>query len=392
MDTGVKNRITLMFALSVSFIATALTAIFLKHYFAHMQFQMLGNICGEVIEVCPESKQVILLALKEQEASALVYAEENILSSFGYEPWNFYNIEWMTLGIAAIGLVGGAMLYFCAFRYSRRKMADRIHMLTEYLEKINMGGRGLLWDEKEDAFSGLQDEIYKTVTTLYQTRDEALAARNRFAENLANIAHQLKTPITAISLAVQMMKESSLADYPGRIKRQLDRLVRLEEALMLLSRIDSGTLVLKREAADVFTILTLASENLQELFANAGVTADIPEMGEARICVDLEWTMEAVMNLLKNCIEASEAGETVHCAYEKNPLYVRIRIWDEGNGFAREDIPRLFERFYRGKDGKDTGIGIGLPLAKAIVEMQEGVLSAYNHEKGGACFEMRFYT
>ena len=238
----------------------------------------------------------------------------------------------------------------------------------------------------------MQDEIYKTVTTLYQTRDEALAARNRFAENLANIAHQLKTPITAISLAVQMMKESSLADYPGRIKRQLDRLVRLEEALMLLSRIDSGTLVLKREAADVFTVLTLASENLQELFANAGVTADIPEMGEARICVDLEWTMEAVMNLLKNCIEASEAGETVHCAYEKNPLYVRIRIWDEGNGFAREDIPRLFERFYRGQDGTDTGIGIGLPLAKAIVEMQEGVLSAYNHKKGGACFEMRFYT
>lgn len=367
MDTRIKDRIALMLALSVSFIAAALTAIFLNHYFAHMQFQMLGNVCAKVMERCPESKQVILKVLKEREAFVSVSAEENILASFGYEPWDFQNMGRMAFGVAVTGLGVGVLLLFYGFRRSRRKMADRIHMLTEYLEKINTGCNGLLWDGREDEFSGLQDEMYKTVTMLYQTRDEALEARIRFAENLANIAHQLKTPITAISLAVQMMGETSCGDYPGRIKRQLDRLTRLEEALLLLSRVDSGTLILKRAVVDVFTVLTLASDQLQELFTHAGVTVDIPEMGEIYICVDLEWTMEAVMNLLKNCIEASEAGTEVHCAYEKNPLYVQIRIWDEGKGFAKEDISRLFERFYRGRDGKNTGIGIGLPLAKAIV-------------------------
>ena len=91
-------------------------------------------------------------------------------------------------------------------------------------------------------------------------------------------------------------------------------------------------------------------------------------------------------------MEAAEAGTVVHCSYEKNPLYVEIRIWDEGQGFAKEDIPRLFDRFYRGKKAKGSGIGIGLSLSKAIIEMQDGIIRAYNLPGGGACFEIHFYS
>ena len=115
-------------------------------------------------------------------------------------------------------------------------------------------------------------------------------------------------------------------------------------------------------------------------------------MGEININVDLNWTMEAVMNLMKNCMEAAGAGAAVHCSYEKNPLYVQIRIWDEGEGFAKEDLPHLFERFYRGENAKNTGIGIGLSFSKAIIEMQNGIIRAFNLPDGGACFEIRFYT
>lgn len=96
------------------------------------------------------------------------------------------------------------------------------------------------------------------------------------------------------------------------------------------------------------------------------MNVDIPEMGGADIFVDLDWTMEAIMNLMKNCIEASEAKAVVHCAYEKNPLYVQIRIWDEGKGFAREDIIRLFERFYRGGIGRLTVLGSGCRLQRLL--------------------------
>ena len=97
------------------------------------------------------------------------------------------------------------------------------------------------------------------------------------------------------------------------------------------------------------------------------------------------------MNLLKNCMEHTPSGGAVHCSYEQNPLYTQIRIRDTGAGFAAEDLPHLFERFYRGRDAKDGGIGIGLALSKAIIERQNGTITARNLPEGGACFEIRFY-
>lgn len=290
-----------------------------------------------------------------------------------------------------LGFLAGCVFFLCIFVYWRKKSDARIKMLIRYLEKINTGGQGLLMDASEDEFSKLQDEIYKTVTTLYQTREAALTQRNLFAENLANIAHQFKTPITAISLSVQMAKERMGEPYASRIERRIKSLVRLEESLLLLSRIDSGTLTLDRKPADVFTLLTLAADNLYELSEKRGVAVDVAETGAVQINVDLEWTMEAVMNLMKNCMEAAETGTAVHCAYENNPLYAEIRIWDQGEGFSKEDLSHLFERFYRGKKAGETGTGIGLSLSKAIVEMQGGVIRAYNLPGKGACFELRFY-
>ena len=107
---------------------------------------------------------------------------------------------------------------------------------------------------------------------------------------------------------------------------------------------------------------------------------------------DLEWTMEALINLFKNCMEHSRPGGTVHCDYAGNPLYVQIRIWDEGAGFDTEDLPHLFERFYRGRGAAGDGIGIGLALARSIFELQNGILSACNLQNGGACFEIRIYS
>lgn len=105
---------------------------------------------------------------------------------------------------------------------------------------------------------------------------------------------------------------------------------------------------------------------------------------------DLEWTMEAMMNLMKNCMEHSQGGK-IYCSYEQNPLYTEIQIWDDGEGFAKEDIPHLFERFYRGQNASEGGIGIGLALAKEMIERQNGTIRAKNRPGGGALFEIHFY-
>ena len=342
-----------------------------------------------MIEKNPDFKQAALELLKTQDFHM---TGENILSNFGYYPSNLGIMDTTAFWIAALSFLTGGILFLFSFWYWHRKSDARIQALTGYLERINTGVQGLVLESSDDEFSKLQDEIYKTVTELYQTREEALTARNNFAENLSNIAHQLKTPITSISLTVQMAKEYLGDTRAAEIERQINRLMHLEEALLLLSRIDAGTLVFDRKPTDVFTILSLASDNLYELFMQKGVLIDIPEMGEMNVNVDLNWTMEAFMNLMKNCMEATGIDTAVHCSYEKNPLYVQIRIWDEGEGFAKEDFPHLFERFYHGEKAKNTGIGIGLSLSKAIIERQNGIIRAFNLPNGGACFEIRFYT
>ncbi len=208
---------------------------------------------------------------------------------------------------------------------------------------------------------------------------------------MLNIAHQIKTPITAISLSVQAIQNGDAQKYLEQIQKQLLRLTRLEESLLVLARLDAGTLELKRQEMDVFTLLVLAADTLQELFVEYGVTVDIPELGGMAIFADLDWTMEAVINLMKNCME-HHAGGTIHCFYEQNSLYTELLIWDEGQGFEKEDLPHLFERFYRGRHAKEGGIGIGLALAKEIIERQNGTIQAKNMPDGGACFEIHFYA
>ena len=461
--SGRKN-IWNLFGLTVSagLLAAALSVLLYAFQAGRMQFEMINAICGEVVEQDPEARTIIAAALKEYTGeNADGTAEENLLESLGYRTSDFSGIaHGHSFRFAGAGMLAGGLLFACTWLRRNRREAQRIQALTEYLEQANTGIAPILSaageGTGEDDFSRLADEIYKTVTALCQAKEEAVRARNGFAENLSNIAHQIKTPITAISLSVQRLEhdlsgdisgvsdgtapgrhmdsfacpgslpDSALGEPPvlrkirntdrdsgiregkehgkipagisdscrGRLKqiqKQLLRLTRLEEALLLLSRIDAGTLSLERREVDVYTLLVLAADNLQEILAATSASVEIPEQDGMRIMANLDWTMEAVMNLIKNCAEHG-GGRKIHCSYGQNPLYTEILIWDEGPGFAGEDIPHLFKRFYRGQNAPRGGIGIGLALSKEIIERQNGTLRAANRPGGGALFEIHFYS
>ncbi len=447
--------VTSGFALAISLVAAAVAVLLASYHYSRFSFDLLNAVCGEIEEQEPETRKIISAALKEYtEGNSDGVLEGDVLSILGYRASDFSGISGgQTVFFAAIGFVAGLSLFFFTFLYRNKMEIRRIRALTEYLEQVNNGKAVILSTSGEDDFSKLEDEIYKTVTCLVRTREQAVQAKNGFAENLSNIAHQIKTPITAISLSVQKMKQCFGRKAPGyeekqnsggkvpedagnlrftrkisedaekfrfvgknleQVEKQLARLTYLEEALLILSRLDAGTLLLQKEETDVFTLLVLAADNLQELFAGsgtsieipdqekqsdpeqiqgppAGTSIEIPEQGKMRIIADADWTMEALMNLMKNCMEHNRGG-VVHCSYAQNPLYTEILIWDEGEGFAEEEIPHLFERFYRGKNAGEGGIGIGLALAKEIIERQNGTIRAKNRPGGGALFEIRFYT
>lgn len=402
--SGRKNLMVLFgFVAAVSLISSAVTAMLLSCHYSRLQFDLVNVICGEVLEQEPEMRNIVSAALKEYTGgNADGVAMRDVLSVLGYRISDFSDSSVTHHMIFAItGFLAGMVLFAVTFAFRNKTEAKRIEELSDYLEQVNMGKAVVLSVSGEDLFSRLEDEIYKTVTFLYQTKDAAVQARNDFAENLSNIAHQIKTPITAISLSLQTLSEMPVKeeyenDRMEQIKKQLNRLIYLEESLLVLSRLDAGTLMFQKEDVDVFTLLVLAADNLQELFADSGTSIDIPESGEMAVTADLNWTMEAVMNVMKNCMEHN-AGGTVHCSYGQNPLYTEILIWDEGDGFAGEDIPHLFKRFYRGKNAdaggniRGGGIGIGLALSKEIIEHQNGTIRAKNLPNGGACFEIRLY-
>ena len=402
--SGRKNLVILFgFVAAVSLISSSVTVMLISCHYSRLQFDLVNVICGEVLEQEPEMKHIVSAALKEYTGgNADGVAMGDVLSVLGYDISDFSDSS-VTYDImfATTGFLAGIVLFAITYAFRNKTEAKRIEELSDYLEQVNMGKAVVLSVSGEDLFSKLEDEIYKTVTFLYQTKDAAVQAKNDFAENLSNIAHQIKTPITAISLSLQTLSEMPMKkeydkDRVEQIKKQLNRLIHLEESLLVLSRLDAGTLMFQKEDVDVFTLLVLAADNLQELFADSGTFIDIPESGEMAVTADLNWTMEAVINVMKNCMEHN-AGGTVHCSYGQNPLYTEILIWDEGDGFAKEDIPHLFKRFYRGKNAdaggniRGSGIGIGLALSKEIIEHQNGTIRAKNLPNGGACFEIRLY-
>ena len=402
--SGRKNLVILFgFVAAVSLISSAVTVMLISCHYSRLQFDLVNVICGEVLEQEPEMKHIVSAALKEYTGgNADGVAMGDVLSVLGYDISDFSDSS-VTYDImfATTGFLAGIVLFAITYAFRNKTEAKRIEELSDYLEQVNMGKAVVLSVSGEDLFSKLEDEIYKTVTFLYQTKDAAVQAKNDFAENLSNIAHQIKTPITAISLSLQTLSEMPMKkeyekDRMEQIKKQLNRLIHLEESLLVLSRLDAGALMFQKEDVDVFTLLVLAADNLQELFADSGTFIDIPESGEMAVTADLNWTMEAVINVMKNCMEHN-AGGTVHCSYGQNPLYTEMLIWDEGDGFAKEDIPHLFKRFYRGKNAdaggniRGSGIGIGLALSKEIIEHQNGTIRAKNLPNGGACFEIRLY-
>ena len=383
---GRKNAgVFIALILSAGLIASSLTAVFVAGFYNRRQFQMISSVSSAIIEEDPALEPSILLALKAYKNQKSRYAEpeyENVLTAYGYRQSDFINpLHQYVLLLAVAGFTAGSFLFLAVFITWRKKEELRIQTMAEALEKINSGSPDLVLEAGEDSFSKLQDEIYKTVTMMHQTRESALEEKQNFAENLSNIAHQLKTPVTAISLSAQMMETHPDKNYPAQIQKQIKRLIHLEESLLLLSRLDAGTLFLEKEAVDVFTVLTLAADNLQEVFSEADVSLNIPEAGEVEITADLDWTMEAVMNLLKNCMEYSPAGGTVHCSYGQNELYTEILIWDEGKGFQREDIPHLFERFIVAKMLKRVVLALAFPL-------QEKLLNVKTARFGPAIFQM----
>lgn len=278
---------------------------------------------------------------------------------------------------------------------SLRRRQRRMTRLSAELNAILRGDRTpSLEDYTEGELAVLRSELQKLLTGLRAANDALRQDRQKLADALADVSHQLRTPLTSVRLVVSMLSDPSLTrERRMALLQELNRLVErtdwLLDALLKLSRLEAGAVTLHLQPLSAAELLRRASAPL-ELSMELRDQRLVLEPGDAVLQADLYWTAEALGNILKNCAEHTPAGGTVTVRAEQTALYTQLTVTDTGPGFLPEELPRLFERFYKGKNSGADSFGIGLALARRIVVEQNGTVKAANRPEGGAAFTLRF--
>ncbi|MBR2811255.1 MAG: HAMP domain-containing histidine kinase [Solobacterium sp.] len=287
------------------------------------------------------------------------------------------------------------VLVVILFRMKQR--TDRsVDQLIDYLTRVqDRREMPPLQEEAEGRMKILQSEIYKVSSALMEEYANE-AAKNRYLEDmLENISHQIKTPLTSIVIMNDLLKRDALSEAERkkcliRIDQETSRITWLTMTLLTIARLDAGSLVLKKEEVRLKDVIDdiLSSLAIQADLKDVAMKEDISE--NIIITGDKEWTREAFLNIIKNCLEHTDSGSIIVKANQTN-IASEVIISDTGKGIDPRDLPHIFERFYRGSNSGSGSIGIGLALSKLLVNMQNGVIDVSSEVGKGTAFTIRFY-
>ena len=275
-------------------------------------------------------------------------------------------------------LIFGSSICILFLHYNRKKDKELLE-ITRYIEEINQKNYTLeLESMAEDELSMLKTEIYKTTIMLKEVAENSRRDKANLKDALSDISHQMKTPLTSILIILDDiiddpdMEPEVRQDFIRDVKREITHIQFLVQSLLKMTKLDSGTVTFIRENVTLSQIAREAMKNVSALcdLKNVGLETHFTE--EDSIFCDYHWQVEAITNILKNCVEHAPIGNKVIVKTQKNQVYGAISITDFGPGIDEEDRRHLFERFYRGKNASADGVGIGLSLAKTIVESDGG--------------------
>lgn len=293
------------------------------------------------------------------------------------------------LAVASATAFGTAFFVFTKARYkSIAQISDQIDIVLHNADHLYIG------ESDEGELSILQSEITKMTLRIREQNDALKKEKEHLADSLADIAHQLRTPLTSVNLILSLLENNYDENERKALIRETKELfVQMDwllTSLLKLSRLDAGIVVFQNEQIDVNNLICAALRQflIQMELHDITLQTEVPK--GMMIQGDLGWLSEAIQNIFKNCMESAGANGKIEIICVDNPLFTEITIHDSGAGFEKEDLPCLFHRFYRGKNAGATGYGIGLALCKMIITRQGGTITAKNHPQGGAMFAIRF--
>lgn len=286
-------------------------------------------------------------------------------------------------------------LFIAVYLIIMHRRHKRIAQLCENIDKILHGDHDILFDRYTEGELGiLQSEIAKMTVRLREQQQRLINDKVYLADSIADISHQIRTPLTSINLIVDFLSQPDL-DEQRRMElvHELDMLLSridwLIVALLKISKLDAGTAHFRSESIALEDLIAKSVSPVLIPIELKEQTLDVSAQGQ--FTGDLAWTSEALGNIVKNCMEHTPNGGRIEIYAKETPLFAEITVSDSGSGIDKDDLPHVFERFYKGKNSSGNSFGIGLALARMIVTSQNGTLKAENKPEGGAKFTIRFY-
>ena len=287
-----------------------------------------------------------------------------------------------------IVFISTIFLIFLFLRFNAKKDRE-INKITKCLEEINKRNYKIDIEEmSEDELSILKNELYKVTIKLKEDAENSKQAKKDLKDTLADISHQLKTPITSVLIILDNiidnpdMDKNTKEDFIRDIKRELLNINFLALNLLKLSKLDSNTVHFIKKEVSLDEIVTSSIKNIAPLCDLKNINIEKNISAHIKINCDLNWQVEALTNILKNCVEHSNENSKIEITASANKVYASMEIRDYGTGISPEDLPHIFERFYKGKDASFESVGIGLALAKKIIESNDGIIGVTSNNQG----------
>ena len=291
-----------------------------------------------------------------------------------------------------IGIIGILILLL-----ANKKQEKKIEEINHYLKTINNRNYQLKIEENtEDELSKLRNELYKTTVLLKESAENSEQEKINLSNSLADISHQLKTPLTSIRILLDNINENPQMDkqtkkeFLNEISKQIDWISSLTIALLKLAKFDSGSIVMNDEIVDVTKLMNEVISNLDILLDLKNIQIIKKYDNKATIKADYKWQIEALTNILKNAIEHSKENSKIIITTINTSVFTKIIIQDEGEGIDSKDIKHIFERFYKSEHSSKESTGIGLALAKTIIEKENGYIKVESKSGRGTTFEIKY--
>ena len=360
--------------------------------------QKINGIVAKIQEKYPEiEKEEIIEILNSNN-------KDNLFNEYGYDinkdsyinQNNEVYIKFNILKIFILLLSFMILIYLFVRYYFKRD--NEIEKIIKCLEKINQKNYEIdINDVSEDKLSILKHEIYKTTVMLKENTEKANQDKINLKNSLQDISHQLKTPLTSSIIMLDNIIDDLENDieikpeFIKKVKKDISKISFLIQSILKLSMFESNTITFIRKEIPVKKIINSSIENIENLCDLKNIKIVVKDRSKNKIYCDYRWQVEALTNILKNALDYSFNDSIIIVEVDKNNTYTQIKIKDFGKGMSEDETISIFKRFYKGKNSSSDSNGIGLSLAKAIIEKDNGRVIVNSLKGEGTTFSIKYF-